>query len=96
ETIINYTIIKFLGSSNLKIKSNREVTESMLNSRYEKIPEEILNLWQELVEYRNDINHGGWREQNFHTENEFRQKLKEFTERAKKLLIEINQIKKRK
>ncbi|MEM2145877.1 MAG: TM1812 family CRISPR-associated protein, partial [Candidatus Jordarchaeaceae archaeon] len=86
ETILNHIIIKILGSNDVKKKSNREIAETMLNSEYEKIPKEILKLWQEIIDYRNDINHGGWREQNFHTENDFRQKLQEFTEKAKNLL----------
>ncbi len=88
ETILNHTITKILGSSVLKNKSNREEAETMLNCRDEKIPKEILDLWGEIIDYRNDINHAGWREQNFHKENDFRQKLKEFGKKAKNLLTE--------
>lgn len=88
ETILNHIIIHTLQSNDLKKKSYREIAEAMLNSKYEKIPKEIINLWDGIIDYRNDINHAGWREQNFHTQNDFKQKLQEFGEKAKKLLTE--------
>ncbi len=81
ETLVNYVIVNILNSENLKNKSYREVAEAMLNSKYEKIPSDILNLWHEIIDYRNDINHAGWREQNYHSPLNFKEKLKEFTER---------------
>ncbi len=91
ETIVNYTIMNILESEELKKQNNRKNAETMLNSKHEKIPKKILDLWQEIIDYRNDINHGGWSEQNFHSSNDFRQKLREFSERAKKLLAETNE-----
>ncbi|MGD9627460.1 MAG: TIGR02221 family CRISPR-associated protein [Methanobacteriales archaeon] len=85
ETIINYVIINFLNSNDLKNKSNREKTEKMLNERSEKVPKKILDLWREIIDYRNDINHGGWRRTNYHKSEKFKKKLEEFIKRLYKL-----------
>jgi len=90
ETIVNYVILEVLGSEYLKKKNNRAIAESMLNNEYEKIPRDILKLWGEIVDYRNDINHAGWREQNYHTPKDFEEKLREFIERGRSLLIDGN------
>jgi len=89
ETIINYVITNILKCNNLQKKTYREIAEVMLNNKYEEIPPEVLNLWHEIVDYRNDINHAGWREQNYHSSTDFERKLKEFIERGR-VLIEGN------
>ena len=92
ETIVNYVVIKVLGSNKLKKPERREdtdyreIAETMLNSRYDKIPEDILNLWHEIIDYRNDINHGGWRKKNYHKPAHFKNKLKEFIEQFESIL----------
>jgi len=89
ETIINYVITNILKCNNLQKKTYREIAEVMLNNKYEEIPPEVLNLWHEIVDYRNDINHAGWREQNYHSSTDFERKLKEFIERGR-VLVERN------
>ncbi len=85
ETIVNYVIVNIIGSNRLKKPRKgedtdyREIAEVMLNNRYEKIPARILNLWHEIIDYRNDINHSGWREQNYHSPADFKNKLRKFT-----------------
>ncbi len=94
EAIINYVIINILESNRLKKPGKRkntdyrEIAEVLLNNRYEKIPVQILNLWDEIKEYRNDINHGGWREQNYHLPDDFKNKLSKFIERFRSFLQE--------
>lgn len=85
ETIINYVIINFLNFNDLKNKNNREKTEKMLNERSEKVPKKILDLWGEIIDYRNDINHAGWRRTNYHKSEKFKNKLEEFMKRLYKL-----------
>lgn len=91
ETIVNYVILKVLKSKELKKPGRREdpdyreIAEAMLNNKYKGIPKDILNLWNEIGDYRNDINHAGWRTQNYHSSNSFARKLKEFLEKAQKL-----------
>ena len=85
ETIVNYVIMKKLNGD-LREKQNREIAEVMLNSRHEKIPDEILKLWDGIREYRNDINHAGWREK-YLPAKKFESKLKDFIERAKVLML---------
>ena len=92
ETIVNYVVMKVLGSNKLKKPERREdtdyreIAEVMLNSRYDKIPEDILNLWHEIIDYRNDINHSGWREKNYHKPAHFKNKLKEFIKQFESIL----------
>jgi len=83
ETIVNYVIIKILGDHELKKPERREKAEEMLNTGSEKIPKNILDLWNEIIDYRNDINHGGWREKNYHKPSDFRSKLEEFIKRLR-------------
>jgi len=78
ETIINYVIIKILNKYDLKDRITRENSEKMLNTMDKEIPEEIINLWREIIEYRNDINHAGLSEQNLHKYNDLKKKLKDF------------------
>lgn len=84
--------MKVLGSNKLKKPERREdtdyreIAEVMLNSRYDKIPEDILNLWHEIIDYRNDINHSGWREKNYHKPAHFKNKLKEFIKQFESIL----------
>ena len=93
ETIINYVIMNVLRSDKLRkpaIKENtdyREIAENMLNNRNEIIPIHILNLYLEIIDYRNDINHAGWRKQNFHSPVDFKKKLNEFIERLRSFMI---------
>ncbi|MGB9844481.1 MAG: TIGR02221 family CRISPR-associated protein [Methanothermobacter tenebrarum] len=86
ETIINYIIKNFLNSNDLKSESNREKAEKMLNTSPEKVPKEILDLWNGIRDYRNDINHAGWRETNYHRSDKFKKKLKEFIKMANDVL----------
>jgi len=92
ETIVNYVVMKVLGSNKLKKPEKigdtdyREIAEVMLNSRYDKIPEDILNLWREIIDYRNDINHSGWREKNYHKPVHFENKLKKFINQFESIL----------
>ncbi len=87
ETIVNHVIITVLKRDELQKKTYREVAEVMLNSKYEEISRDILNLWHEIIDYRNDMNHAGWREHNYHSSTDFERKLEEFIERGRQLLI---------
>ena len=87
EIITNYVIGNILKIEELRQKDNREIAEDMLNSKAEEINIDILNLWHEIIDYRNDINHAGWRERNFHSPIKFKQKFKNFIEQAKNLLM---------
>lgn len=94
ETIVNYVITDVLNSDKLKKPKRKEATdyraiaEAMLNSQFEEISPDILNLWNEIREYRNDINHAGWREQNYHKPSAFKDKLRKFIERFEQLVYQ--------
>jgi len=90
EVIINYVIINILKRDNLQKRAYREVAEVMLNSKYEEIPAKVLNLWHEIIDYRNDINHAGWREQNYHSSIDFERKLREFIDKGRQALVDGN------
>lgn len=79
ETIVNYVIIKFLERNDLKNRAAREKAENMLRGD-EILPEKIRNLWYELIDYRNDINHAGWNN-NMHKADKFKNKLRDFIQR---------------
>jgi hypothetical protein len=64
----------------------RENAEEILNTSESSISKEIINLWKEIITYRNDINHAGWREQP-HKSDDFRKKLKEFVKRALEIVV---------
>ncbi len=80
ETIVNYVIINILNNNELNKPEYREIGEIMLNFRDENLPKDLLDLWKEIGDYRNDINHAGWRE-NPHDSQDFHSKLKEFIEK---------------
>ncbi len=86
EAIVNYVIANLLNGSELHKKELRAEAEDMLNEKDKVVPKDILNLWHEIVEYRNDINHAGWREKNLHDYNSFKNKLKNFADRFKGFL----------
>jgi len=86
ETIVNYVISEVLKKKDFRSRTYREIAEVMLNSEYEEIPDEILRLWSEIREYRNDINHAGWNTQNYHSSNKFEGKLEEFIERGMRIM----------
>lgn len=91
ENLVNYVITKFFYSEgslkDLNKNENRKNAENMLNKRDRKIPLQIVNLWRELIEYRNDINHCGWGIKNYHSPGDFKQKLKEFIEKFENIYL---------
>ncbi|MEQ9715779.1 MAG: TIGR02221 family CRISPR-associated protein [Candidatus Asgardarchaeum sp.] len=87
ETITNYVIIKNLKNEELTKKENRVIAEVMLNCKYEQIPNSILELWRNMGDFRNDINHAGWRDQNYHEPRVLEQKLRDFIKCAKDIII---------
>lgn len=84
ETIVNYVIINFLDKNGLKDRKTREKAENMLRDD-EILPKEIRNLWYELIEYRNDINHAGWN-YNTHKADKFKKKLRDFIQRLHNMI----------
>ena len=86
ESIVNYVIINILNEKNLKDKAIRDKAEKMLNDDHKEIPSSIKKLWREIIIYRNDINHAGWREDT-HSPEDFERKLREFINRAFQIMI---------
>ncbi|MCG2828258.1 TIGR02221 family CRISPR-associated protein [Methanothermobacter sp. K4] len=84
ETIVNYVITNFLNINDLKDRKTREKAENMLRGN-EILPKEIRNLWYELIEYRNDINHAGWTN-NMHKADKFKNKLQDFIQRFRNII----------
>lgn len=84
ETIVNFIMIKILGYSDFKNREYRNEAENMLNSKNVEISSDVLNLWGELIQYRNDINHAGWK-QDAHKWKEFEKKLGKFKIEADRL-----------
>jgi CRISPR-associated Csx2 family protein len=81
ETVVNFIIKEIFGCSDFQNQEYREKAEKLLNSEDEGILPDILNLWGEIVQYRNDINHAGWKEE-IHKWKDFGMKLKSFKEKA--------------
>ncbi|MGB9595819.1 MAG: hypothetical protein ACPL7B_06015 [Candidatus Poribacteria bacterium] len=48
--------------------------------------EGIKNLWREIIDYRNDIDHAGWRISNYHRSSSFKSKLDNFIDEAEKII----------
>ena len=84
ENFVNYVIVKILVGSDLKKKENREEAECLLNTRDSRICEEMLELWHNMIEFRNSLNHAGWRKCN---PQDFDTALGKYIERAKAILI---------
>ncbi len=75
EAIVNYVIEKYVLKAQaeikqLKQKENRECAEYMLREK-EIEGNEIAELWHEIIDYRNDMNHAGWRFNNYHRSQNF-------------------------
>lgn len=83
ENTIIYVIKKFGGD--IWRRRDRERAKDKLNRKM--VDRKVRNLWYELKEYRNDINHAGWVETgDRHSSEEFAQKLEEFISRSEEIL----------
>ena len=67
ETIINYVIKNYLktNSNNYQLlyvqEDVREKATNLLNEKATDLPKKLIDLWTSLIQFRNDINHAGWR-----------------------------------
>ncbi|MGQ4875392.1 MAG: TIGR02221 family CRISPR-associated protein [Promethearchaeia archaeon] len=92
EILVNFVLIKYVkeitikNENDLKNLENRIKAEELLNEKNSLIPDDLKNLWRNMVDYRNDMNHAGWRE-NVHKPEDFKVKCNEFLEAAKKLIL---------
>lgn len=84
ETIINFILKETPEYSDLRNQKYRKKAEENLIKENKKISPDIFNLWRELIDFRNDINHAGWRESE-KKYTKFEKKLKNFNKRARKL-----------
>lgn len=90
-------ICKKSGIENFEVEENRRMVTDILNQRNnfekndkrEKVErylsqnKELINIWEQVIQYRNDINHAGYL-QNSHTPENFKGKLEEFVDKLEK------------
>jgi CRISPR-associated Csx2 family protein len=84
ENFVNYVMMKILIKGDLRKKEDREEAEYLLNTRDIRICEEMLEIWRNMIDFRNSLNHAGWRKCN---PQDFDTALGKYIERAKAILI---------
>lgn len=88
EELVNYVFLKRYPGEDITHREYRKNVEDLLNAEGPldlEIEKELKKLWDELCEYRNNINHAGW-SQNVHEPQDFKDKLANFISRAKKIM----------
>ncbi|MHA1250869.1 MAG: TIGR02221 family CRISPR-associated protein [Candidatus Helarchaeota archaeon] len=93
EAMVNFVIKNYIDSEKKEInlkdyqdRNKRERASDLLSENTSPLPVELSKLWSELIQYRNDINHAGWRE-HFNQANRINQKCKTIIKKFKDFLF---------